>query len=1144
VYVIPPNKSLNILGDSLVVSGITRVEQRRAPVDVFFRALADAHGARSASVVLSGTGPNGSAGIKRIKEHGGLTIAQDPDEAEYADMPRNAIATGLVDLVLPVAEIPAKIAAYFERLRRDHDEAPPVDPSPDDRDAMRDVLALLRVRTGHDFSNYKPGTLRRRIERRINVRGVPTVASYAHLIRREPNEATALMKELLISVTNFFRDPPAWAALEQRVIPRLFMNKRSPEQVRVWVVGCATGEEAYSVAMVLAEHAGGTVDQPAIQVFATDLDHQAIATAREGFYRDAEVVDIPEERLQRFFHKEAKGYRVKRELREAVLFAHHNVLKDPPFSHLDLISCRNLLIYLNRSIQERVVETFHFALRPGGYLFLGSAESPEGSNDVFLRLDSAAHIYENRTGTSRLALPLTDAPTSRPRPQASAPEPRISERISPADLHQRLLEQYAPASLVVTEEHNIVHMSERVGRYLHISGGEPSRDVLRLARVELRPDLRIALHEAARERTNVEVRGIAVRLEDGDHRVNISVRPVLGDGDAARGFFLIVFDEKTARQEPSDAAVSLTSPAEPITRQLEEDLARVRAQLRITVEQYETQVEEAKASNEELQAMNEELRSATEELETSKEELQSVNEELTTVNQELKIKIEEIGLTNNDFQNFINATDIGTIFLDRSMRVKFATPRAREIFNLVASDIGRPLSDITSRLHYDRIHEDVRTVLDRLNTIEHEVSTDEGRWHLMRLLPYRTTDNHIDGVVITFQDITTRRNAELQVRQSEERLRLLIDGAIDYAIFTMMEDGTVNSWNSGAQRMFGYHADEIVGTRVDVLFTPEDREAGVHIKELEQARRIGRAADERYHMRKNGSRFYCSGVTSRLGTGGLGFAKIARDLTGQQEAAEALKAAHAELEANVRQRTSELEAEARQHEAAKREVTKLLHRLVGAQEEERARIARDLHDHLGQQLTALRLALERHQEHDAASASASNGIMDALALTQKIGRDIDFLAWELRPSALDELGLAAALPRFVHEWSAHVGIPAEFRFGGFEPGQLRRNAEVAFYRIAQEALNNVSKHAHASRADVVLGTSNGQVVMVIEDDGVGFNASDSATHQNGFGLAGMRERATLVGATLQLESEPGKGTSVFLRCPVSTGAGEDSESVT
>ena len=1143
VYVIPPNKSLNIAGDSLIVSEITRVEQRRSPVDVFFRALADAHGARSASVVLSGTGPDGSAGIKRIKEYGGLTIAQDPDQAEYADMPRNAIATGLVDFVLPVAEMPAKVAAYFERVRRDDDEGSRIDASPDDRDAMRDVLTLLRVRTGHDFSNYKTATLRRRIERRINVRGVSTIASYAHLIRQEPNEATALMKELLISVTNFFRDPPAWAALEQRVIPRLFMNKRSHEQVRVWVAGCATGEEAYSVAIVLAEHAGVALDQPAIQVFATDLDHQAIATAREGFYRDAELADIPDERLRRFFHREANGYRVKRELRETVLFAHHNVIKDPPFSHLDLISCRNLLIYLNRSIQERVVETFHFALRPGGYLFLGGSESPEGTNDLFLRLDSAAHIYESRTVTSRLALLLTDSPTSRPRPQPSVPEPRNSDRISPADLHQRLLEQYAPASAVVTEEHNIVHMSERVGRYLHMAGGEPTRDVLRLARVELRPDLRTALHEAARERTSVEVRGIAVRLEDGEHRVNISVRPVLRDGDAARGFFLIVFDEEAALQGPRDPAVSLTSPAEPITRQLEEELGRVRAQLRMTVEQYETQVEEAKASNEELQAMNEELRSATEELETSKEELQSVNEELTTVNQELKIKIEEIGLTNNDFQNFINATDIGTIFLDCSMHVKFATPRAREIFNLVASDIGRPLSDITSRLQYERVHEDVRTVLDRLNTIEREVSTDDGRWHLMRMLPYRTTDNHIDGVVITFQDITTRRSAELQVRQSEERLRLLIDGAIDYAIFTMTEDGTIDSWNSGAQRMFGYAADEIIGTKGDVLFAPDDREAAVHIAELEQARRIGRAADERYHMRKNGSRFYCSGVTTRLGTGGLGFAKIARDLTPQREAAEALEAAHAELEARVRRRTSELEAEAREHEAAKREVTTLLHRVVTAQEEERARIARDLHDHLGQQLTALRLALERQQEQSATSESISSGIADALALTRKIGRDIDFLAWELRPSALDELGLAAALPRFVNEWSVHVGIPAEFRSGGFEPGQLRRTAEVAFYRIAQEALNNVSKHAHASRADVVLSTTNNQVVMVIEDDGVGFNPSNEAPNQNGFGLAGMRERAALVGATLQVESAPGEGTSVFLRCPVSS-AREESERVT
>ncbi len=609
VYVVPPNKSLDISGGTLTLSEMTRPEQRRAPVDVFFRALADSHGSRSVCIVMSGTGPNGSAGLKRVKESGGLVVVQDPAEAEYSDMPRNAIATGLVDLVLPVVEMPGRIAAYGEQTRHDDDLSVAGAAAGDDPEALRHVLTLLRARTGHDFSNYKSATLQRRVERRMTLRGVPSLSHYARLVRQAPDEAVLLMKELLISVTSFFRDPAAWSALEQRIIPGLFLTKGSADQIRVWVPGCATGEEAYSVAILLAEHASIGPEQPTIQVFATDLDERAIATGREGLYTDADLADVPEERLQRFFHREGHGRRVRREVRELVLFAHHNVLKDPPFSHLDLICCRNLLIYLNRAIQERVVETFHFALRPGGYLFLGASESPDGANDLFLRVDGAAHIYESRAVTSRVALPIADTPFPPPRVEARTPEPRAAEKVAPADLHLRLLEQYAPPSVVIADDHTVVHTSDSAGRYMQIRGGEPSRDLLVLVRPELRSDLRAALHQSAKARTTVEVRDVLVPLGDGDHRIDISVRPVLRGGDPARGFFLVIFTEAAAPSDRKEPSVTLTSPAEPLTVQLEEELARVRGQLRQTIDQYETQGEEAKAANDELQAMNEELRS-------------------------------------------------------------------------------------------------------------------------------------------------------------------------------------------------------------------------------------------------------------------------------------------------------------------------------------------------------------------------------------------------------------------------------------------------------------------------------------------------------------------------------------------------------
>ena len=1127
VYVIPPNRLLGITQGHLAEMPITRLEQRRAPVDMFFRSLAEAQGSRAVCVVLSGTGPNGSSGLKRVKEYGGLAIAQDPNEAEYGDMPRNSIATGLVDLVLPVGQMPERIAAFRDRLQADGGDAAPTDP-----EAIREVLTLLRVRTGHDFTHYKPGTVQRRIDRRLHLRGLSSLGAYARFVRENPDEAVALMKELLIGVTNFFRDGPAFEALARRVIPLIYQGKREADQVRVWVPACATGEEAYSIAMLLVESAPEGLDRPAVQLFATDLDERNIALAREGLYAEAGVADLTEERLHRFFVRDAGGYRIRRELRETVLFAHHNVVRDPPFSHLDLISCRNLLIYLNRAIQEKVIETFHFALRPGGFLFLGGSESPDSTADLFTAFDKAAHIYASRSVSSRPTLGPVDPPLTRPRPVAQAPEPRSPDRMLPVELHQRLLESYAPPSVVVTDEHNVVHMSESVGRYLRVAGGEPTRDLLRLVRDELRPDLRSALFQAAREHVTVEVSGMPAALDTGERTIDIVVHPVPRESEVGRGYLLVTFSERgddgTARRHPPCVSA-------PLSEHLEEERQRLKVQLRSTIEQYETQVEEVKAANEELQAMNEELRSVAEELETSKEELQSVNEELTTVNQELKIKIDELRSTNDDFQNLINSSGIGTIFLDRDLRVKLCTPAANQTFNLRESDIGRPLSDITSRLTDNQLHQDVQQVLAELGSVERSIQTLDNRWIGTRVRPYRTTDNRIEGVVITLEDITARHRAEEKLRQGEERLRLLIDSAIDYAIFTMTAEGIIDSWNPGAERMFGYDPQEIIGRHFDILFTAEDRKASVPEAELANAFTTGRAIDERFHLRRDGARFYCSGVTTRLGEA-MGFAKIARDLSPQQAAAEALRLAHAQFDARVRERTGELEAEISTRTAAQHNVTDLLKKVVTAQEVERARIARELHDQFGQQLTALRLTLEQCRDRLDSAGGVPAEVRRALTLADELDRGIDFLAWELRPAVLDDVGLAAALPRFVREWSSHHGVPAEYRAHQVTKGLLSSDAEVAFYRIAQEALNNVSKHAHASRVDVLLESTNGTIGLIVEDDGIGFETTDPGTRDKGIGLAGMQERAASIGAALHVESAHGQGTSVFLRCPARDGA--------
>lgn len=921
-------------------------------------------------------------------------------------------------------------------------------------------------------------------------------------------------------------------------MPRLFEHKNPDDQVRVWVPGCATGEEAYSIAILLAEHSAGIIEPPNVQVFATDLDEDAIAEARDGFYTNADVVDVPEERLERFFYREGTGYRVRRELRETILFAHHNVIKDPPFSHLDLISCRNLLIYLNRTAQERILDTFHFALRPGALLMLGTSESPDGSGDLFAAYDRIAHIFESRTATSRAVLP--EAPRSAaPRSLPRTTDSRAVERFAPLDAHHRLLEEYAPPSLIVTEDNSLVHVSSRAATYLQMPAGEPSRDLLKLIRPELRVELRAALFQASKDRSSIVVTNLPVVIDGGERRVDLTVRPVLREDDPARGFFLVMFADRTGSGATGPGVKPLDASSEPVARRLEEELARIKTQLRTTIEQYEAQVEEAQAAAEEHQAMNEELRSSAEELETGKEEIQSVNEELTAVNQELKVTIEELRLRNDDFQNLINSTDIATIFLDRSLRIKLTTPRAQEIFNLRDSDIGRPLSDITHRLIEIDLAADLRPVLEQLQPVDREVLTTSNRWFLMRVRPYRTSDDRIDGVVLMLQDITEKRDAERAVALSEERLRLLIDSMTDYAIFTMSGEGIVDSWNIGAERMFGYRAEQIVGHPFEVLFTDEDRKTNVPAEELGRAEREGRTLDERYHVRANGTRFYASGVTARMGRHtGSGFAKIARDLTVQQQIADSLRESHSRLDQRVAERTQELETAVADQESARKQVVNLLRKLVTAQEDERARIARNLHDQLGQRLTALRLLLERVQDRLSANDTGRQDVERALSLTNLIDADVGFLSWELRPAVLDHLGLGVALPRYAREWSEHYGIELACKCDSFQSGRLTHEGEVALYRIAQEALTNVAKHSHASRVDVMLESRDDSVVLVIEDDGVGFDPSDGLVTDRGVGLPGMRERAALIGADFQLESQHGEGTSIFVRYPAKSGTTE------
>ena len=911
VYVIPPGYNLDTIDTHLRLSELEEERRDRAPIDHFFRTLAYIHDGHSVGIILTGTGSDGTLGIKEIKGQGGLTVVQDPNEAEYDGMPQSAIATGLIDLVLPLAEIPSHIIRFAHTEPRVAVGEEDTESPDGDWAVLQKILAQVRTHTSRDFSRYKRSTILRRLKRRMQLAQLEELDEYLALLRENPEEVVALSDDFLITVTNFFRDPEVFEQLQQAVIPHLFADKDPSETVRVWSAGCSTGEEAYSLAMLLLEEAGRREAPPELQVFASDLHTPSLLRAREGFYPGDIKAELSAERLRRFFVKEEGGYRIRKEVRDLVVFAPHNLLGDPPFSKIDLISCRNLLIYLQREVQSDIIGLFHYALRPTGYLMLGTSETIEGS-DLFRTEHKQYCLFRKRNVPApepRLPVfPVTQA--WRSGFTTTAATAREGEPTSYGGLHQRIVEHYAPPSLLVSPDYKVVHLSEHVGRYLEHPGGEATTNVFKLIRPDFHIDLRAALHVAQEKGDVVHTKPVPVRLEGTPRWVILSVYPA--DEPQQEGYFMVTFDdrvtpvrevpartERAARPE-GDAATTADgeTPKETTVRELETELSLTQQRLQRVIEEYETGQEEMKASNEEMQSTNEELRSTMEELETSKEELQSMNEELSTLNQENRHKVEELSQLSGDLQNLLAATDIATLFLDRQLRIMRFTPQASELFNVRLLDRGRPLSDLTHRLGYDDLQEDAQRVLSKLVPIEREVQDDGGHWYLTRVLPYRSTDDRIEGVVITFIDITSRLRSEESLRRSEERLRLILQSAIDYAIFTMDPDRKVIDWNAGAERIFGYTEGEIVGRVADRLFVSEDR-ATQPEQEMHIAREEGHAENERWHVRKDGSRFWGSGYTVplRQENGQLrGFLKIMLDNTDRMQMEEALRQAKDEAE--------------------------------------------------------------------------------------------------------------------------------------------------------------------------------------------------------------------------------------------------------
>jgi two-component system CheB/CheR fusion protein len=942
VYVIPPNTLLSIHDGRLHLTEAVKRPAIPMPIDHCFRALAEDRQERAIGIILSGNDADGSLGSKKIKAEGGLVMVQEPATASYDSMPRSTIATKLVDYVLPVERMPETLLQYVEHARLRADASP--NPETANEDELQKILALLRVRAGHDFRFYRRPMLMRRIGRRMGLTHIRQVEEYRNYLKETPAEVDAMVKDLLIGVTEFFREPEAWQVLAREVVRPLIAGKQVDAGIRAWVPGCATGEEAYSLAMLLLDQETIQQRYGKIQLFATDIDKEALEYGRAGNYPESVAYTIPPDYVKRFFTRSGSVYQVKKELRETVLFAPQNLITDSPFSRMDLISCRNLLIYLEPELQQKIIELFHFALNPGGYLFLGKAESVSRTG-LFEPVSRKWRIYRRSNTVRQTAqdFPLVREPT--PGEKSAARRHSAPPRATYRELTQQLLlERYAPAAVLVSRNYHVLYFHGPVQDYLTLSGGEPTDDVIALARPELRLKLRAALHQAIHADTTAVTTARIARGQDV-FTAQVTVAPLKADED---GLLLVTLnpDPRAAASPPDGTDDSLAA------RQLEDELNSTKRELESVIQELEGTNEELKVANEEVMSMNEELQSTNEELETSKEELQSLNEELSTVNSQLEGKVEELERANDDLNNLLSSTHVPTLFLDRQFRVKRFTPDANRLFNLIPADIGRPITDIASSFANDGLLADARQVLDALVPLDKEIQVRGNGWYLRRILPYRTQQDHIEGVVVTFTDITKLKRAE----ESTRRFATVMQDSND-AILLCDLDGRILAWNRGAEAIYGYAESEAL-TLNKVALVPESERPALY--DLLQRVRGGERAGtfETRRITKNGAIIDISLTFSVLqdesGRPAI-IASTERDITGRKRVERTLREQADQLRAADRRKDeflAMLAHELRNPLAPIRNAVEVLRHADPAQKSEIDR-ARDLIDRQVQYLTRL-----------------------------------------------------------------------------------------------------------------------------------------------------------------------------------------------
>ena len=1138
IYILPPNRQMTLRGGILHLEPRPEAERVPRPIDNFFKSLAHDQKAQAIGVMLSGTDADGAAGLKVIKEEGGIAIVQEPGSAQFEEMPRSGIAADHVDLVVP----PAEIAQELVRLGRQFRE-PALQPlgngalRAEDEQPFAKVLLMLRSVSGIDFRLYKPTTLRRRMARRMMLTKVDGLSDYVRVLQGSPQELRELQDDLLINVTRFFRDPEVFETLKREIVPRIIENRSSgdgrasTQQIRVWVAGCSTGEEVYSIAMCLLEELRGDANEPSIQIFGTDASEEAIERARVGIYPDTIITEVSADRLRHFFVKVDQGYQIAKRVRDVCIFARQNLCNDPPFSRLDLISCRNVLIYLGTDIQRSIISTFHYALRPSGYLLLGNSESLRDHSEFFAPADRRSKFYSKvdngaRPGMnliSRIHVPDAGVPSTLRGPRTTGWSEvelqRAADRI--------VLARYAPSGVVINDRYDVLQVRGHTAPFLEIPPGSPNLQLLRMVRESLAGTLRDAVAKSIAQDIPIRIERVQLHYGDRDSEVALEVLPIHGMPSRSRCFLVLFVPLPPAAEKvapPSGAAGRAPLESRDVS-ELQEDLTSTRLYLQSLIEERDARNQELTSAYEELQSANEEMQLTNEELETAKEELQSSIEELQTVNEELRNRNHALVQASNDLLNLFNSVNIPVVMLGNDLRIRHFTPPTERMMHVRASDIGRPIRDIRLNLGIEDIEPLLHEVLDTLVAKELEVKDRDGRAHLLRIRPYRTTDNKIEGLVVVLLDIDQIRRSEEAMRQARDFSQQIID-TVPIPLAVLDKDLMIRDSNQAFRSLAGLRAIDIERRPFLELSAKLWHLSGLrsHFEQLLSTDASQPAGfDVERESDSGDNRIFCVNAQNVVAGQSRLILVTLEDVTGRKQVERVLQ--------NERQRLAgQVETAALALDRSKDELRALTASLFTTQEDERRRIARELHDEVSQALAVLEDEVEQLGTGPEKSGPELRARLDELRKRiSDLSEEVRRITKGLHPSVLEDLGLAEALRQLVRDFGEREGMLVNFAERAV-PATIPLEPAAVLYRIAQEALRNIAKHAGPTHVKLTLVGIDHRLQLSVRDLGEGFDVGE--VRGRGLGLVSMEERARSVGGTLRIESTPGEGTSVDAEVPV------------